>query len=58
MAEFSELQFYAAARDDGWSFGDEDTPQQYCETHLEDDDVANADVAAWSEEFLWWKAKP
>ena len=58
MAEFTELQYYAAARDDGWSYGDEDSPQDYCETNLTDDDVANADVAAWEDEFKWWKAKP
>jgi hypothetical protein len=56
--EPSELQYYAAARDDGWSFGDEDSPKQYCDTNLEDDAVDNADTAAWKEEFEWWKAKP
>ena len=58
MAKFSEEQYYAAARDDGWSFGDEDTPRMYCDEYLTDDDVANADVDAWREEFLWWRAKP
>lgn len=57
-SEPSELQYYAAARDDGWSYGDEDSPRMYCDTNLTDDEVEAADVAAWQEEYNWWKAKP
>jgi len=54
----TELHYYAAARNDGWSFGDEDTAREYCESSLTAEDVANADTEFWRDEFNWWKAKP
>jgi len=55
---FTELQYYAAARDDGWYFGDEDSAQDYCANNLTVGDIEEANVEHWRDEYNWWKAKP
>lgn len=53
------LHYYAAARDDGWDSGDEDSPQEYCRTaQLSKKEIMSAHVEDWREEYDWWKNKP
>jgi hypothetical protein len=49
------LRLYAAARNDGWEPGDEDTPEEYCAAFVPDEEVAAvdaSDVESWRDEFI------
>jgi hypothetical protein len=54
----SPLHYFAAARGDGWYTSDEDTPEQYCDGNgVEEDDIKNADIRYWLEEFREYEAE-
>lgn len=51
------LEYYALARDFGWSPDDEDTPQQFCASEgLTRADTSATTIELWRDEFNSWKA--
>ena len=56
MPEFpSPLHYYAAAKADGWSEGDEDTPEEYCAAFLTEAEVRSASIASHQTAFRDWQ---